>query len=203
VTAPRLDEGTADADPLVTFGRWFAEARAAGVHEPEAMTLATAAPDGAPSARMVLLRGWGPEGFDFYTNYASRKGRELDANPRAALVLHWHPPGRQVRVEGRAERLPREASEAYFRSRPRGHRIGAWASAQGRPIAGRTELERRVADEEARWDGREVELPPHWGGYRVVPEVIELWQAGADRLHDRFAYLRRPDGGWSRMRLSP
>jgi len=203
VSAGGLDERTADPDPLVTFARWFAEARRAGVHEPEAMTLATATPDGVPSARMVLLRGWGPEGFDFYTNYRSRKGRELDANPRAALVLHWYPPGRQVRVEGAVARLPREASAAYFHSRPRGHRIGAWASEQGRPIAGRDELQRRVAAEEERWRGREVELPPFWGGYRLVPEVVELWQAGADRLHDRLAYLRGPGGAWSVTRLSP
>lgn len=166
------------------------------------MTLATASPDGVPSARMVLLRGRGPEGFDFYTNQASRKGRELDANGYAALVFHWHPPGRQVRIEGPAGRLPREASEAYFHSRPRGHQIQAWASAQGRPIADRAELERRVAEEERRWDGREVDLPPYWGGYRVVPALVEFWEAGADRLHDRVLYRRAGDG-WERLRLSP
>lgn len=200
--APPLDEGHADPDPLTLFGRWFAEARAAGVHEPEAMNLATASPDGVPSARVVLMRGAGPEGFDFFTNYASRKGRELAANPRAALTFHWYPPGRQVRIEGTVAKLPREVSQEYFAGRPRGHRVGAWASAQGTVIPDRAYLERRVTEETTRWEGREVDLPDHWGGYRLTPSVIEFWQAGDDRLHDRLMYLREGTG-WTVSRLSP
>lgn len=199
---PPLDEGQAPPDPLTLFHAWFAQAAADGVHEPEAMTLSTASPDGVPSARVVLMRGAGPDGFDFFTNYASRKGRELDANPRAALTFHWYPPGRQVRIEGTVARLPRDASRAYFDGRPRGHRIGAWASAQGTVIPDRGFLERRVADETARWEGREVALPDYWGGYRLTPTVVEFWQAGGDRLHDRLMYLRTGDA-WTVARLSP
>lgn len=200
---PPFDEGQTDPDPHRQFAAWFAKAAADGVHEPEAMTLSTASPDGVPSARIVLLRGWGPGGYDFFTNYGSRKGRELDANPRAALTFHWTPPGRQVRIEGDVARIPRAESDAYFRGRPRGHRIGAWASAQGSVIPDRAFLERRVHEEEERWAAGEVEIPPYWGGYRLTPVVFEFWQARADRLHDRLVYLRDGAGGWSRRRLSP
>lgn len=200
---PPFDEGQADQDPHRQFAAWFAQAAADGVHEPEAMTLSTASPDGVPSARIVLLRGWGPGGYDFFTNHGSRKGRELDANPRAALTFHWTPPGRQVRIEGGVTRVPRAEAEAYFRGRPRGHRIGAWASAQGSVIPDRAFLERRVREEEERWAAGEVEIPPYWGGYRLTPSVFEFWQARADRLHDRLVYLPDGAGGWSRRRLSP
>lgn len=184
------------------FHRWLADARAAGCHEPEAMTLSTTGPDGAPSARMVLMRGADTLGFRFFTNRSSRKGRELAADPRAALTFYWYPPGRQVRVEGDAEELPRDESEAYFASRPRGHQVGAWASAQGEVLAGRAHLEEAYAEAAARFQGGPVELPPYWGGYVVRPRVVEFWQARTDRLHDRVMYLRE-DGGWSRSRLSP
>jgi pyridoxamine 5'-phosphate oxidase len=193
-----------DADPDVQFERWFAEARAAGIHEPEAMALATATPDGTPSARMVLLKGHDERGFAFYTNRESRKGGELLVNPRAALLFHWAPPlHRQVRVEGRVERMSDEDSLAYFATRPRVSRLGAWASPQSRPLGSREELERLVADVERRFAAEEeLPLPPHWGGYRVVPEAFEFWQGRDGRLHDRARYTR--DGGaWRRARLAP
>ena len=197
-----LREADLDPDPLRQFAAWFAAAEAAGVHEPEAMTLATATPDGAPSARMVLLRGFGSAGFDFYTNLESRKARELAANPRAALVLYWYALGRQVRIEGDVALLPREESERYFRTRPRGSRLGAWASAQSTVIAGREELDRRLREVAGRFEGGDVPLPPWWGGYRVRPHELEFWQQGPDRLHDRLRY-RRAEGGWTIERLSP
>lgn len=178
-------------------------ARAAGVHEPEAMTLATADAGGAPSARVVLLRGLGPDGLDFYTNYESRKGRDLAANPRAALVLYWAPVGRQVRVEGAVARLPREASAAYFAGRPRDSQVGAWASRQSAAVASRAELEARVREAEARFAAGEVPLPDFWGGYRLRPARWEFWQAHPYRLHDRFRYEPAPGGGWTVDRLSP
>lgn len=201
--SPFLDETTTDPDPIRQFTTWLDQAREAGLHEPEAMALATAGADGRPTVRIVLLRGVGPDGFDFYTNYDSLKGRQLAENPRASLLFHWYPPGRQVRVEGVVERLSREESERYFARRPRGHRIGAWASAQGRPIPDRAYLEDRAAAEAARFQGRDVPLPPYWGGYRLRPDAMEVWQARSDRLHDRLVYLPNPDGGWSRTRLSP
>jgi pyridoxamine 5'-phosphate oxidase len=189
-------------DPLAQFLGWFAEAEAAGVEVPEAMALATAAPDGRPSARMVLLKDADEAGFAFYTSYESRKGGELAANPHAALLFHWRPLGRQVRVEGSVERVTPEESAAYFRTRPRASRLAAWASEQSRPLASRAELERRVAEAAARFPGEDVELPPHWGGFRLEPEAYEFWQHGDDRLHDRVRYER--DGtGWRRQRLSP
>lgn len=200
---PPLDVATCDPDPFVQFRVWFDEAGAAGVHEPEAMALATSDPDGGPSVRVVLLRGAGPEGFDFYTNYTSLKGRQLAADPRAALLFHWHPPGRQVRVQGTVTRLPGEVSDAYFRSRPAGHRVGAWASDQGTVIPDRAHLETRAAEAAARFAGGEVPRPPYWGGYRLTPTAVEFWQARADRLHDRVVYLPDPAGGWIRRRLSP
>lgn len=200
---PRLEERDLPPDPVVLFAAWFAGARQAGLALPETMTLATATPDGAPSARVVLLKGVEREGgFLFFTNRDSRKGRELAANPRAALVLHWGPLGRQVRIEGRVEPLADAESDAYFRTRPRGSRIGAWASPQSRPISGRDELERRVAELERTYPGEGIPLPPFWGGYRVRAHAIEFWQHGDDRLHDRFAY-RRDAGAWTLTRLAP
>jgi len=197
-----LREEDLDPDPIRQFEAWFAAAREAGIREPEAMTLATATPDGRPSARMVLLKGYGPEGFTLYTNTESRKGRELAANPRAALVAYWEALGRQVRVEGPVERVPPEESAAYFRSRPLGSRLGAWASRQSEVIAGREEIERRLAEVEARFGADEPPLPPWWGGYRVRPEVVEFWQHRESRLHDRLRY-RREGGAWVIERLSP
>jgi pyridoxamine 5'-phosphate oxidase len=198
-----LDVEGCDPDPVAQFRAWFAEAQAAGVHEPEAMALATSDPLCGPTVRMVLLRGVGPEGFSFYTNYGSLKGRQLDADPRASLLFHWHPPGRQVRVEGTVARMSEEESKRYFDSRPRGHRIGTWASMQGTTIPDRAHLERRVAEAEARFGGGAVPLPPYWGGYRVAPTAMEFWEARDDRLHDRVVYLPDGDGAWTRSRLSP
>lgn len=194
-------ESEIDPDPFVQFGRWFAEA-CARVAQAEAMAVATATPDGRPSVRMVLLKEWGAAGFVFYTNYESRKGRELAANPRAALLLHWQPLGRQVRIEGRVERLPRAASEAYFRTRPLESRVSAAVSEQSRPIASRAELERRFTERLAavRVDG--LPLPETWGGYRVQAEAFEFWEHRDDRLHDRLRY-ERADRGWRLVRLQP
>jgi pyridoxamine 5'-phosphate oxidase len=197
-----LDEQTAEDEPFAQFGRWFAEAVRAQIVEPHAMTLATADADGVPSARVVLLRAWDEHGFVFFTNYGSRKGRELDVRPRAALVFYWAPLDRQVRIDGTVERLAVAASDAYFARRPRGHRVSAWASPQSEPIANRTTLERAVADVEARFAGIDVPRPAFWGGYRVVPEHIEFWQGRPNRVHDRLAYARTSDG-WARARLAP
>lgn len=189
-------------DPLVQLRAWYEAAKEAGVHEPEAMTLATAGADGRPSARMVLMRGLGAEGIDVYTNRESRKAAELEASGRAALVIYWDALHRQIRVEGSVARIAEEESAAYFATRPRGSRIAAWASPQSRPIANRAELERRVAETEERFAGAEVPLPPFWGGYRVTPDLVEFWQAGEFRLHDRFRYVP-DDGGWRIERLGP
>lgn len=197
-----MDERELPSDPLRAARAWLAEAEAAGVAAPETMTLATAGADGAPSARMVLLKGVDDRGFLFFTNRESRKGRELDANPRAALVLYWQPLGRQVRAEGRVERLSDEESTAYFRTRPRGSRIAAWASPQSRPLADRAELEALVAAADAAHPGEDVPLPPFWGGYLVVPDAVELWEHRPSRLHDRIRWERTPDG-WRRARLAP
>jgi pyridoxamine 5'-phosphate oxidase len=198
-----LAEGDVAADPVAQFLAWFEEARRAELREPNAMTLATATPDGAPSARVVLLKGVDERGFVFYTDYRSEKGEELAANPRASLVFFWAELERQVRVTGRVERVSREESEAYYRTRPLGSRLGAWASRQSSVIAGREELERRAAEAAAHHPDGDVPLPPHWGGFRVVPEAVEFWQGRPSRLHDRLRYVRAGSGGWRVERLSP
>ena len=195
-----MDERDLDPDPLRAFEQWFAEAGAA-VEVPEATALATATPAGRPSARMVLLKGADERGLVFYTGYESRKGTELAANPWAALLFHWPPLGRQVRIEGAVERVSREESEAYFRTRPLGSRLAAAASPQSRPLADRGELERLYAAAAERF-GADVPLPPAWGGFRLVPDAYEFWEHGDDRLHDRIRYERDGDG-WSRGRLAP
>jgi pyridoxamine 5'-phosphate oxidase len=198
-----LNEAELHPDPIEQFRRWFAEALEAAVQEPNAMTLATATPDGRPSARVVLLKGVDDRGLLFYTSYDSRKGRELEANPHAALVFFWPELERQVRVTGIVRKLPPDESYAYFRTRPVGSRLAAWASRQSEPIPDRAALETQLAEVRERFPGEEIPLPPHWGGYVVEPESIEFWQGRPSRLHDRLRYDRRPDGGWAITRLSP
>ncbi len=190
-------------DPFEQFRRWFAEAERVEGPEPNAMALATATPEGQPAVRMVLLREVDERGLVFYTNYESRKGQELAKNPHAALVFWWPNMARQVRVEGVVEKVSAEKSDAYFRTRPRGSQIGAWASRQSTVIASRAELEARYRQYEAEFVGREVPRPPHWGGYRLVPEVFEFWQGRLNRLHDRFRYRKGADGSWIIERLAP
>jgi len=198
-----IDEAEMDTDPIRQFQVWFDAAVAANHPEPNAMTVATATPDGAPSARMTLLKGLDARGFVFFTNYESRKGAELAANPRAALIFFWVLLERQVRVEGRVERVSAEESDTYFHSRPLGSQLGAWASAQSQPIASREELEQRYRELEQTYASGEIPRPPHWGGFRVVPQVIEFWQGRPSRLHDRLRYTRAPDGDWRIERLAP
>lgn len=198
-----LSEGDLRADPIEQFHLWFADARAANVQAPEAMTLATATLDGRPSARMVLLKGVDGRGFVFYTNYDSRKGSELAENPRAALVFYWPALHRQVRVEGRVERVTPAESEAYFQTRPLGSRVGAHASPQSQVIPNREWLERKVRAVEAAYPEGMVPLPENWGGNRLVPDMIEFWQGRLNRLHDRLRYQRAPEGSWTIERLAP
>jgi len=195
-------QGANDDPQALRTTRWFADAHAVGPGAPEAMTLATATPDGRPSARMVLLKGADERGLLFFTNRESRKGSELDANPRAALLFHWQPPGRQVRVEGPVEPISEEESTSYFAGRPLGSRLAAWASPQSRPLADRDELERLYSEAVARFPGEAVPRPPHWGGFRIVPDAYEFWQHAANRLHDRIRY-ERVGGSWTRERLAP
>jgi len=196
-----LDEAAVDRDPFVQFARWFDEAVAARLPDPNAMTLATARPDGRPSARTVLLKGVDARGLRFFTNYESRKAQELAPGAYAALLFYWQALERQVRVEGSVERIDERESDAYFATRPLPSRIGAWASPQSQLIPNRTWLEQRFADAQTRFAGA-VPRPPYWGGYRVVPDVFEFWQGRESRLHDRIAYRRVRDG-WTIERLAP
>jgi pyridoxamine 5'-phosphate oxidase len=199
-----LREQDVDRDPSRQFAVWYEQAADAGLRLPEAVALATAAADGTPSVRMVLLKGFDEHGFVFFSNYESRKGRELAANPRAALLFHWDPLGRQVRIEGPVARTSVEETAAYVRSRARGSQLSALASPQSQTIGSREELERRVAELEQRYgEAGELPLPANWGGFRLVPQSVELWQQRHDRLHDRLRYRRGEDGGWLLERLAP
>ena len=197
-----LKETDVDPDPIRQFERWFADALAAQVLEPNAMTLSTASRDGVPSGRIVLLKGVDARGFAFYTDYRSRKSAELAENPLAALTFLWKEIERQVRITGSVSRVSAEESESYFRSRPIGSRVGAWASHQSAVIPNRADLEERVRTVNDRFSNGDVPLPPHWGGFRVMPDEIEFWQGRPDRLHDRIRY-RREDPAWQIERLSP
>ena len=201
--ANSIDEQTVDREPLPLFQRWLGEARQAGIKLAEAMTLATATADGKPSARLVLLKQADERGFVFYTNYNSMKARELDSNPQAALVFYWPQLERQVRVEGKVERVSAAESDAYFKTRPRESQIGALASPQSEVIASREALQQKAEELEQLYEGREIERPAHWGGYRLFAERIEFWKGRPGRLHDRIAYDRQTDGTWSIARLAP
>jgi pyridoxamine 5'-phosphate oxidase len=196
-----LSEADVDADPFVQFERWFREAASAS-RAPEAMAVATASADGGPSVRMVLLKGFGPDGFVFFTGYESRKGGELAENPRAALLFYWDALGRQVRIEGTVSRVSAEETERYFRSRPRGAQVASLASRQSSVVASREELDERHAELERELEGRDVPVPPAWGGFRLEPEAFEFWQHRENRYHDRLRYVRAADG-WTIERLSP
>jgi pyridoxamine 5'-phosphate oxidase len=198
-----LSESEVDADPFRQFQEWFAAARAAAPIEPNAMALATVGADGRPSLRMVLLKGADERGFVFYTNYESRKGRELGETPWAALTLFWPEVERQVRIEGRVERVAAAESDAYFHSRPVGSQLSASVSQQSEVIPNREVLEERVAELSARYADQAIPRPPNWGGFRVIPDSIEFWQGRANRLHDRLRYRLLAEGGWQIERLSP
>jgi pyridoxamine 5'-phosphate oxidase len=198
-----LSERDLDPSPFRQIERWLAEAIAAGHPEPTAMTLATATPDGEPSARVVLLKGVDERGLVFFTNYESAKGEQLARNPRACANLFWMLLERQVRVTGSVEKVSREASEAYFQGRPRESRLGAWASAQSSVIAGRAELEARLSEIRTRFGDGEIPCPPNWGGYRVLPHEVEFWQGRPSRLHDRLRYRGTGEVQWTVERLSP
>ncbi len=198
-----VDPAHLDPDPLRQLRAWIAEATEAGEPMPEAMALATASADGAPSVRMVLLRGLDADGLRFYTNRASRKGRDLFANPRAAVVLHWPSLERQVRVAGSVESMTPEESATYWSGRPRGSRLAAWSSVQGAPTESREAMEDRYTEMDDQFPDDAIPLPPFWGGYRLVPDVYEFWESRENRLHDRVEYLRDGSRGWRRRRLQP
>ena len=200
--AGELNEQDLTAEPLVMFGRWLQEAVNTGVTEPNAMTLATATTEGRPSARVVLLKEVNSEGFVFFTNYLSRKGRELLENPHAALVFDWHEMERQVRIEGRVEKLTAKESDDYFISRPENAKIGAWTSPQSKIVKDRSELDKLRKETEQRFAHKEIHRPDHWGGFLIRPTVIEFWQGRPDRMHDRIAYYKTEEG-WSMHRLAP
>ena len=202
-TLAGLTEKDLARDPFRQFEKWFQEAEASKLVEPNAMIVASATRDGRPSARTMLLKAVDGRGFVFYTNYESRKGRELDANPRVTLVFPWFAFERQVIVEGPVAKVPREEAEAYFHSRPLASQLGAWASAQSTIVPGRKALEEAMKAVEQKYAGQPVPLPPYWGGYRVTPETVEFWQGRRSRLHDRLRYRRGADGSWTVERLSP
>ncbi|HZS55392.1 MAG TPA: pyridoxamine 5'-phosphate oxidase [Bryobacteraceae bacterium] len=192
-----------DPDPIKQFGNWFAAATQAGIRDANAMSLATVAPDGRPSVRIVLLKNFNHQGFVFFTNYESEKGKHLAANPYAALALYWVELDRQIRISGGTEKISREESLVYFHSRPLGSQLAAWASRQSEVIDARRVLDARMAEMAERFAGKPVPLPPHWGGYRVKPDTLEFWQGRPNRLHDRFRYMRQADGSWLIQRLAP
>ena len=196
-----LSEATMPGDPMTQFAGWLAQAQERGIPEPTGMVLATTSAEGRPRARTVLLKAHGPEGFAFYTNRTSRKGQDLRAHPQGCAVFPWYALGRQVTAEGSVRMMSQASSEPYFRSRPRGSQIGAWASRQSQVIASRADLDRRVAELEQRWPG-DIPMPDFWGGYLLMPETVEFWQSGRHRLHDRLRYRRHGDG-WIIERLSP
>ncbi|MPZ97198.1 MAG: pyridoxamine 5'-phosphate oxidase [Propionibacteriales bacterium] len=200
-TSSGLTEEELAADPFTQFRQWIKQAQEAGLYEPNAMVLTTVSGDGVPSSRMVLLKGFGPDGFVFFTNYASRKGTDLEADGRCALLFPWHPLERQVRIEGTASRLDESASDSYFASRPRGAQLGAWASPQSSVVSGREVLDEEYDEVSRRFPG-DVPRPPHWGGYRVVAATVEFWQGRPGRMHDRLRFRRTPEG-WTVERLAP
>lgn len=202
-TLEDLSETDIDSNPFIQFKKWFAQALAAQLPEPNAMTLATATPDGKPSARMVLLKDFDERGFVLFTNYNSHKGQELAANPQAALVFWWAELERQVRIVGRVEKISSEQSDSYFEMRPPNSRLGAWASNQSEVIERREILAQRLQEFQSKYENQEVPRPPHWGGYRVIPQEIEFWQGRPSRLHDRLLYTHLDDGSWKIERLSP
>ncbi|GMQ80913.1 MAG: pyridoxamine 5'-phosphate oxidase [Rhodothermia bacterium] len=200
--AKGLPDASESSNPLELFGSWFEAARQTGILLPEATTLSTATSDGKPSSRMVLLKDHGPDGFVFFTNYGSRKASEIDANPQAALLFHWAVLQRQIRIEGRIERISKEKSTAYFNTRSRESKIGAWASHQSKELESRALLESTFKRLASKYEGKEIPLPEFWGGYRLIPESIEFWQGRANRLHDRLLFVRDGDS-WISTRLYP
>ncbi len=202
-TLSELRETDIDSNPFNQFAKWYEEAKNSSIHEPEAMTLATVSAEGKPSTRLVLLRGHGSSGFSFYTNYLSRKGRDLELNPWVSLIFWWDRLERQVRIDGKATKMTDSESDVYFHNRPRGHQISAWASPQSRVITNRSELEEEANAIALEYEDSPIPRPSNWGGYTVWPTSIEFWQGRPDRLHDRLVYQRQTDNSWKIMRLAP